>query len=249
MFHTAAYAATLSAGTDLDTTAVVDDILTIQNSHFVLSKPLNLIAAMAMSATLARAKLASPSMRQIASPFIRPPIIAATPPANPNVWILDERPFMIPAFEEIQAQLTVAPAMTEPSAVVIWLSDGQMGNPAGNIIPLRWTSTTAAVANAWTTLTITFNDTLPSGVYTIVMSEHTSANGRAHRWIIPNQLYRPGMPSVASVGSRLPYAMSMGQFGAFGAFRSNDLPRPQVLANGADAVHEGYLYVVRSGNL
>lgn len=249
MFHTCAYAATLAAGTDLDVSAVVDDILTIQNSHFVLSKQLNLIAALAMSATLSRAKLASPSMRQIASPYIRPINVAALPGSDTNIWLLEDYPFVIPPFEEIQAQVTEAAGTTEPSCVVIWLSDGIQPMPAGNVIPLRWTSSTAAVANSWTTLTITFADTLPSGIYTIVDSDHFSTNARAHRWIISNQLYRPGMPSFASVGQRRPYALSMGQFGVFGQFRSNDLPRPQVLVNGTDASHEGYLKVIRTGNL
>jgi len=249
MFHLAAYAAAIGSTADTDVTAVVDDILTIQNSHFVLSQEMMLLSAMAMSATLTRAKIASPSMRQIASPFIRPIVIAAIPPANPNMALFDYSPFRIPPFEEIQVQASAAPAMTEPFAALLWLASGLDTAPRGNIIPLRFTSTTAAVANTWTTLTITFADTLPSGVYTMVLSEMSSTNARAHRWIVPNQLYRPGYPSYASVGSRHPYAISKSQFGMMGSFRSNDLPRPQVLANGADATHEGYLWVVRTGNL
>lgn len=249
MYHLAAYAKTVDNTADTDMTAVTDDILTIQNSHFVLGAPMQLIAAMAMSATLSRCKLASPSMRQIASPFIRPINVAAIPANNPNIWLLDHNPFTIPPFEEIQAQLTSAVAMTEPAAVLIWLANMIEPYPIGNIIPLRWTSTTAAVANAWTSVTVTFADTLPSGIYTAVQSEHFSTNARAHRWIFSNQLYRPGCVSQAANSSRTPYAVGMGQFGVMGRFRSNDLPRAQVLVNGTDASHEGYLSVLRTGNL
>jgi hypothetical protein len=83
----------------------------------------------------------------------------------------------------------------------------------------------------------------------MVMSECQSTNAIAHRWIIPNQIPRPGFPSFAALGSRLPYAMSSGQLGLMGSFRSNDLPRPQLLVNGTDNAHEGYLYVIRVGNL
>lgn len=249
MFHLAAYAATIDNTAGTDVTAATDDVLTIQNSHFVLSQWMNLYAAAVMSATLSRVQLASPSMRVIAPPFVRPIIVAAIPPDNPNVWNLANNAFRIPPFEEIQMLATSGVAMTEPFAGFLWLGDQIQPVTVGNTIPWRWTSTTAAVANTWTSLTVTFADTLPSGVYSIVGSEHFSTNGRAHRWIIPNQLYRPGQLSMAANSSRQPYSMSMGQFGMWGSFRSNDLPRPQVFANGTDNSHEGYLHIQRIGNL
>lgn len=249
MFHLAAYIHATTPATDVDQPALSDDILTIQNNHFVLQTPMSLIAAAAMSATLTRARLASPSMRQIANPYIRPINVAAIPAANPNMWLLDYNPFRIPPFEEVQALLTAAPAMTEPAATLIWLQDQMTPMPSGNCIPLRVTSTTAAVANTWTSLTITWQDTIPTGRYAMVLSECSSTNARAHRWIFSNQLWRPGHLSFAAVGSRLPYAVSKGQFGLMGFFNSNDLPRLQVLVNGTDNAHEIYAHVIRTGNI
>ena len=83
----------------------------------------------------------------------------------------------------------------------------------------------------------------------MVSSFHTSATGKAHRWIVPNQMERPGFLSYAANTARHPYAMSKEQFGLMGRFRSNDLPRCQVLCDAADATHEMYLHVVRIGNL
>lgn len=249
MFHLAGYTLLIGNTADTDVPAVADDILTVQNNHFVLSQPMLLLGAAAMSATISRAKLASPSMRQIASPFIRPIIAAATPGTNPNIWILDWNPFQVRPFEEIQMQGTSGVAMTERFTGLIWLADAITPLPFGNVIPLRVTSTTAAVANAWTSVTLTFNDTIPSGVYTAVFSEMQSANGIAHRWIFSNQTWRPGYLSFSALSQRAPYALSKGQFGVMGRFRSNDLPRCQVLANAADAAHEGYLHVVRTGDL
>lgn len=249
MFHLSGYTVAIGTVADTDIPAIVDDIMTIQNNHFVLSQEHMLICAAAMSATISRAKLASPSMRQIASPYIRPVIAAAIPPANPNLWVLTQSPFRIPPFEEIQMQGTSGVAMTERFTGLIWLSDGYVPAPPGNIIPWRWTGTTAAVANTWTTVTATFADTIPTGLYSIVGSEHFSTNGQAHRWIIPNQLKRPGTVSMAANSSRQPYATNLQQFGLWGTFRSNDLPRPQVLCNGTDNSHEGYLYIQRIGNI
>lgn len=249
MYHLAAYTASIGNTADTDVTALADDILTIQNSHFVLTQPMGLIAAMAMSATLSRAKLASPTMRQVASPFIRPITVAAIPAANPNMWLVDDNPFRLVPYEEIQCQATSGVAMTERFTALIWLQDVMTPIPSGNMIPLRLTSTTAAVANTWTTVTATFADTIPTGRYAMIESECQSTNAQAHRWIISNQYWRPGMPSMAALGSRLPYSITKGQWGVMGYFNSNDLPRLQVLCNGADAAHEAYLHVVRVGDI
>jgi hypothetical protein len=250
VYHLAAYFVALGTTVDTDVPALTDDILTIQNNHFVLQQQMNLIAAAAMSATLTRAKLASPTMRQIASPYIRPVIGAVQPPNNPNMWLLDSNPFSIPPFEEIQNQATSGIAMgTENYTALIWLTQQMEPIVYGNAIPLRITSTGTAVTNAWTSIPITFQDTLPSGVYAMLFSEHFSTNAIAHRWIFSNQIPRPGQLSLASQSSRLPNAVSKGQFGIMGRFRSNDLPRFQVLCNGADAVHTIFAQVVRVGNL
>lgn len=250
MFHLAAWAASLGTTADTDITAATDDILTIQNSHFVLAQEMKLIAALAMSATLSRAKIASPTMRQIASPFIRPIRVAATPGDNVNMWLLDHSPFSIKPYEEIQVQATSAIAMgTEPFAAFAWLQDNFVPIPTGNIIPLRFTSSTAAVSNTWTTLSLTFADTIPTGRYAAVLSECQSTNARAHRWIFSNQVWRSGFPSFTALSQRLPYAIEKGQFGVMGYFNSNDLPRFQVFVNGTDNAHEGYLHAVRIGNI
>lgn len=250
MFHLAGYTASIDTTADSDVAAIVDSILSIQNSHFVLSQSMQLIAAAAMQATAGRAKLASPSMRQIASPWIRPIIAGATPGSNPNMWLLDQSPFTIPPYEEIQCQATGAQAMgSERFTACIWLQDVFRPCPVGNIIPVRFTSSTACVANVWTALTLSWGDTLPSGQYAMVLSEHHSAAGQAHRWIFPNQLYRPGFLSFTAGTQRHPYAISKGQFGLMGVFRSNDLPRFEALANGTDSTHVGYAHVVRVGSL
>lgn len=244
-YHLSAFAATLGPGTDLDVSAVTDDIITIQSSHLVLPREMDLIACAAMSATLDRARLASPTTRQIFNPYIRPITVGALPGNNLNIQLLDHAPFQIRAWEEIQAQVTIAPGTTEPACVLAWLRLQPEQVPSGRVYPWRWSSTTAAVANAWTTCVLTFADNLPVGQYAVIGSEHFSTNARAHRIIFPDQVYRPGMPSFASTGQRLPYAMSMYQFGVMGYFRSNAIPTVQVLVNGTDATHTGYLHVVR----
>lgn len=246
MFHLAAYRnAALGNVADTDISAVVDDILAIQNNHFVLNQDMDLIAIFAGSATILRTKLASPSARQIAAPFIRPVNGAALPGNNANISLLMDRPYRIRRNEEIQVQATSGVAMTEAFHALLWLARSVDPAPPGNITALRWTSTTAAVAGSWTTITATFTDSIPSGTYVAVGTEHFSTNAIAHRLIFSNQDLRPGMLSTVSATQRLPYAADLRQFGVLGYFKSNDLPRIQVLANAADATHEGYIDCIK----
>lgn len=250
VYHLAAFTVLVGQTVDTDAPAITDDILTIQNSHFVLQRPMQLYCAAAMSTTIARARLASAGMRQIANPYIRPTIAGSLPGGNPNTWLLWQNPFTINPFEEIQCLATSNLGMsTERFTALMWLMDQYQPWPSGNIYPLRFTSTTAAVANAWTTLTLTWQDTIPSGLYTLVLSEMVSTNAQAHRWILSNQISRPGMFSNANDNSRLLNDFYNGALGSMGIFRSNDLPRLQVLVNGTDASHEGFAWAVRTGNI
>ena len=250
MFHTAAYQMLLGVGTDIDVPAQTDQILTITNNHFILGSPMDLVAFQAFSALLDRVKLSSPTMRQIAAPYMQPIEDKTIASSNPNLVLMDATPFRIPAFEEIQclATSTIA-AATEQFTALLWLQDMHTPIPPGGWIPLRWTSTGTAVVNSWTSIPITFADTIPSGVYAAVMSECFSTNAIAHRWTFSGQFPRPGYPSQVDAFSRHPYAISKGQWGMMGTFRSNDLPRLEVMANVADAVHKGYLSVVKIASL
>lgn len=250
MFHLAAYFESIDNTANVDINAAVDDIIAIQNNHLILPQDMWLLAVAAMSATITNARLASPSMRQIANPFIRPLIAAAVPGSNPNVMILDHNPFRLTKGEELQITATSAVAMgSEDFTAFLWLADGKSPLPQGNVTPLQFTSTTACVADTWTSVALTWNDSLPSGRYAAVMSEHWSATGRGHRWIFSNQIYRPGYLSFTANSGRHPYAMGLGQFGLMGTFLSTDLPRLQVLAGTTDNAHTGNLYVTRLGPL
>lgn len=250
MYHLFAYTKLIDNTVDNDVTALNDDILTIFNSHFILPQNMLMLGATGMSATLDRVRLASATLRQIANPYVRPVIAAATPGNNPNMMLLDHNPPTIPRLEEIQMLATSTVAMgTERFTGLVWVSEGIQQIPTGNVYPLRYTSTTAAVANAWTSVSVTFQDTIPSGLYAIIFSEHQSTNAQAHRWIISNQTWRPGLPSFTAWSQRLPYAIAKGQWGQMGIFRSTDPPRLQVLCNGADATHTGFLHVIRIGNI
>lgn len=246
-WHVLAWGAVQGPGVDADVPLISDQIIARQNNHAILPKPMQLLGAQALGASLTRAKIVSPTLRQIASPFIRPPIIGATQPANPNFMMLDHMHVTLPAAEEVQALITDTVGTTEGQYLLAYLSDQIVPVNPGPVIPLRFTGTTAAVANVWSDEPIVFADSIPAGRYVAVLSELQHTTPLAHRWIFDQQYLRPGFPSQPTLGSRLPNWMMRYPWGTMGEFNSNSLPRLQVLAGAADAAYEGYLWVYRKG--
>lgn len=245
-FHLAAYTELIDNTANTDVNALTDDVLTILNNHFILRQPMKLIAAWMAAATLSRARFDSPTIRFYGNPYVRPINVAALPANNPNMAWYDEKPIILPAGEELAVQATSGIAMgTERFTALAWLQTMRDPVPAGTPYSVRFTSTTAAVANSWTTLTITLESSLPTGAFAMVGSECQSTNQFAHRWIFDEQIERPGFLSITGLGNRQFWESYRQPFGTMGRFTNVALPRLQVLANGADATHEGYLTLVK----
>lgn len=249
--HLCAYInSALGTVADTDINALTDSILYIQNNHFLPQQDMYVYGGYAVSATLVRAKITSPKIRQINPVYIRPiDFGAALPSANPNMLQLLSHPFVVKGLEELQILATAAPATTEPFLALLWLAD-QLGTPApvGDVYTVRWTSTVAAVANTWTNIAPgTFEQVLPYGQYTVIDSEYFATNARALRLIFDQQYFRPGNLGFASNHSRLPYAWFKKLGNVWGTFRTTNLPRQEVLNNSTDASHEGYYHVVKTG--
>lgn len=248
MFHLSAFTALLGTTADTDITALQDDILAIQNNHFLPQVDLSVVKLWVASATLSRVKLNSPKIRQINPTFIRPINVGTLPANNPNYSHFDGSQLVVKAQEELQMLATSGIAMgTERFTGLVWLSTGINPIPTGDIYTCRFTSTGTAGANAWTTISYTMDTILPQGLYSMVSSELQSTNALAHRWIFSNQYWRPGGLSLTSLGNRSDFDLYDFEQGEYGRFATFDLPRLQVLCNGADAAHEGYFTVVRVG--
>lgn len=247
-FHTLAYNVDIGQVANLDVPAITDDIFTITNSHFLPNADWDIIYAAAMSATINRARIVSPSNRQITLPFIRPVEPAATPGDNPNVADYRRTPFRIKRNEELSIEATSDLAMaTESLTVLLGLQQGMEPAPAGNVFSFRGTSVTASVADAWTTIVTTFADTLQEGLYAVVGLEVFGATEVAGRIIFEDQINRPGCVSVAAVASRTAPMFTKGGLGIWGRFRSTALPQIQVLNTAVVAVHTVNLEIMRVG--
>lgn len=245
-FHVLAYEEAIgtTANTDLD--AVADDIIVRQNDHFFPSVDLQLLWATAMSANMNRSRIVSPTLRQVTNPQIRPIINAATPGDDEAVADYRSNPFRLPRLEEIAVESSSDICMgTEQALALLGVTAGMQPAPAGNVFTLRGTSSTASVALTWTSVTTTWDDTLPEGRYAVVGLTAVGATEVAARLIFDEQMWRPGATAVAAIGNRIPALFQKGGLGMWGMFNSWAMPIVQVLNTAAVSTHTFFLDIVR----
>lgn len=245
MIHLLAYFAAIDATTNFDVPLLNDDVFPKVNNHAQFFADLEIVGAYAGSLLLDRARVNSPTLRVITPQYIRPVNVAAIPPSFPQMTDWVDQPFALPQGEEVSIEATATGAGPSNFTALLWITDGIQTIPNDNVHVLRFTSTTAAVANVWTSVVLAFEQALPTGWYMLVGSQLISTNGIAHRWILPGQTMRPGAISSQSVGQQQNPFFQRRRLGVFGRFVNTVLPTLQVLANAADAAHTGYMELIK----
>lgn len=239
MWHTCAFTANLAAGTVVSVPAVADGVMKIGAANgFVLQEDLMLLGAYAGGTALDNPILKSPKLNQF-NPLIIQPFSATEAVGTGQLcawW-----PYRAFTFRN-QEELTAFADNTNATAaantdIVIHLSNKIEPIPEGEELFVKFTSTTAAVARAWTLVTLTLAQTLPEGVYVMIASEHESTNAIAHRWTFWGQFYRPGMPSSTARSNVQAEPVRWLTLGAMGQFSNVTLPNCEVLCAGTDNSH------------
>lgn len=242
----AAFFESIDSTANRDIQPVVDDVLTIVNNHFIVRDPHDIVAMMAMSATLARVRFTLPSIRSITTPFLLPVEGAVTPGDLPAIVDYTRHPFRWSPDEELAIEATSAIVMgSENFTALIAIRRQFQSAPVGPIFTLRGTGTTTQVANAWTTVAITFQDTPERGRYAIVGLETQGATNQAGRLIIPGQEMRPGCVGQTALLNNSGDLFKNGNLGVWGHFDPYVMPQVQMLSNAADAAQEVYLQFVK----
>jgi hypothetical protein len=220
-------------------------VLYITNNHFLFQKPMTLVAAYASGASMSRARLDSGNLRYYGNPYIRPFNPALLPGTNPNIMMLWDNPFTLPAREEIAAQLSNTAGAPEREYLLMWLLDSYQAPPAGPFWCVRFTGTTAVVANAWSIEPFVLETALPSGSYWMVDQDCQSTNLIGSRMFFDTQFWRPGTIGFNAIGNRDVDVWRPGILGTMNVnpFVNDRLPALEILANGADAAFEGYYYL------
>lgn len=249
MWHTCAYGgATVSGGsTAAADNAITDNVFKIGSANgFVLQEDMMLLWAGVYPVAATAARLSSPKLAQFG-------YLQLTPLQNANknangllIASWPYRPFTFRNQEEVTCLVDTGGTVATTEVVVCSFSNGIDQVPQGEELTFKATSTTAAVANSWTTLTYTMSQTLPEGAYAMLASEVQSTNAIAHRWTFWGQFYRPGMPSTTSYTNVQQYPGARDyRNGLMGKFSNVTLPNLEVLCNTTDNSHTIIMHAIK----
>lgn len=249
MHHTIAWTANASNTTEVDLTPVADPVIPVTAAnHFLPQKDQPILYIGAASPNLQRARITTPSLALVTTPFIQPINQAATFGIPQRLADYSAQPLMLRALEEIALLVTQTGGAAEFVTGVAGLLYQFVPPMPGTVWTLRGTSSTAAVARVWTQLTVTWQNQLPTATFAVVGNVHFSANAMASRLIFENQVPRPGSLSIQSLtnfNDRLFDGSSPETLGEWGRFHNYIMPLVEVLCNAADATHEVYLDIMR----
>lgn len=254
MHHTSIYFASVADATLAELTAQSDQIIAIQNSHLFPPRDLPLWAVYALGTTVRRQRISTPKTRQIAIPQVSPMEQAALPADNPAVMDLRRMPYFLPREEEIAIEHFQNVGMAQDGWSVLFFgyeNDARQMSPTpapvGDLTVLRATGTTTQTADAWSDITLTYDQQLPVGNYAVVGAQCFAATGIAFRLILDGQYPRPGGLCQLNEGGRPWEGQVMGGLGLWGTFRTVSLPRLQIYSSSADSAQTLWLQVVRMG--
>jgi hypothetical protein len=275
-FHLAAYSGFIQTeGVQQPLPPVTDMYLPSTSTGLLLPTALEVVAAYATSPTfsirfqgtvhgLQNARINAPSLLRVAYPYIRPLSQNLGELTDPNVMNLIHRPLALPASEVVGIDVVSGligdprPSFPNVAVALLWLCDHLVPAPPGESFALRFATTTvtSSVAGAWSPIgTVVFDQNLPPGSYSVIGFEHWSQTAIAARLIFPGMATRPGSLSLSGgppfpADARPERLFFEGGIGVFGTFSSFAPPSIEVLtALDGDTDHEGYLTVVRTGDI
>lgn len=245
MFHLAANYGSLDNTANQQISALNDGILSIRNNVHVPPYDLQAVGVLGLGAQLTNVRIANPYLQAITQPYVLPLQKAALPVVNNPIADYRKRPIIYRGSEGIVYQVTNGVAGPTKTTVLTWLKATEQPAPTGQPYAIQGTSTTAAVANTWTPISVTWNFNLPAGIYSVIGGVYYATNAIAFQVTFPNMYYRPGGLGYAADGNVMWEPQWNGGLGEWGQFDTISLPMLSVLNNSTDAAHTFYLNCIR----
>lgn len=248
MQHCAAFNANmLTAITNGDLSLVSDGYLSTDPSGKALlpvGAKLQQVLAFGTGMDLVRA--IAPSLKQVGYPRI-PRFDQTVVPADlPPFVNFGPYPPFIRANESFNFQANNTDAATQRQNVLAFLVDKEDPIPAGQSFVLYGTSLITTVAYGWVAGVVTWEDTYPTDLYSIVGIRIVGTNAMAGRLVMPYGGMRPGTIGTATERTDDFLTVWNGRFGSLGDFRPPTFPQVEIYASAAAATtYRVYLQVVR----
>lgn len=249
MWHTCAYSASVTNSlTNATLNALADNVFRIGSQNgFVLQEDMMLLSSIVLNNNVTGARFNSPKFAQF-GPMQVLPLVGG--PKLTSGLLVATWPYRSPTFrnqEEVYVTCDTGGTAAAQETVVASFSNAVDPVPQGEEMTVKFTSTTAAVANTWTLATYAFGNTLPEGLYAMLGSELVSTNAQSHRWTFWQQFYRPGFPSSTNQSNPEWAGVRDYRLGLAGMFSNVTPPNLEVLCNGTDNTHTGFLRMIKVG--
>jgi hypothetical protein len=239
------FSGTVNNGATEEIAFVNDGVIASSGNYAVADRDLYAVAAAVISANADRGYLrAGAALTELAFPVIRPVTQGTTFPTDPNLALWLDDPILLEHGREIGIRCAHNGGAPETMRCFLWVSDGLVPEPDGGVITVRATSTTAATANAWSDVTLTWEGWPPASHYALVGSEVISTTGLAHRWVTDSQVFRPGALSMTSAANRSHEYFYSGNMGQWAVIREV-MPRLQVFCTAGDTAHTVYAQFIK----
>jgi hypothetical protein len=246
-YHVVAYQANTFGVTNFDSTPLPDAWVTIQNGHYLPHIPLYLYGGWFGGVNLTAVTLVTPRSRMVVPPRLYPIQGSLLPPDRPHIFDRRKNPFTLNGVEEVSLLMNIGGAANAYNTGVMFWGNSLDPVPQGDLYTLHGTSTTAAVANAWSLVNVVWDQTLPAGNYAVISTHHQSTNAIAHRLFFKDQVMRPGFLSISALTNLSEPSYYFGGWGQLGQFNTTAYPTWEVLANAADAAHDVSMTMIRLG--
>lgn len=214
--------------------AVEDQHVRVSGDKIYIGNLNKLIGAYAcVGATGIEARLVSPSLRRVNPFYISPVDLAITPPADPALFWRGESPVSLDTNEALEAQNNAATAAAEYKTILVFLSDGVQSPLNGEIMTINATVTLALLAGEWAYSEITFPESLPVGMYSVVGARCIAAAAVGFRFVPIGAVNRPGGVCAALVNSKDPYNQRLGRLGEWFQFEQINPPGLEIISSAA----------------
>ena len=171
---------------------------------------------------------------------------------NNPVSIVDisQNPLTLAADEILQAQILSTPGAAYQQYVFANFTDGPVSPVTnGDIFTVRGTHTDTMAIGAWSDATITLDDNLSPGSYSVVGMRYEGATARAARVSFrTGEQYAPGCPGANDEDHKVDPIYRYGRLGVWGSFPFTQLPLCQVVCGAADTAGTVWWDLIRTGS-
>lgn len=237
MHHLLAYAGSVAQNAVLATVpAIVDQVVTPYTSTtYAPAKRMRILRSYAMGDSISQVRFDSPLLRLIGPPQVQPIDVAVEPSTLPPVNKYDENALVWATNDPLSMLCSRAGAGAAAVYVLHWISPEMPAPVRGPTYAVRATYTATLTAGTWVPATLTFDQSLPPGRYSIVGMSAVCGDLLAARLILPDQVYRPGC-LAQDLDSQWDWEwFRRGNFGDYGSFQSYSPPTIELMGHTAGA--------------